>query len=691
MSSRNNHWVRMVLLGFCTMLVLRAQEVSVAGMGWWHGREMRQELLRLHADGPQAPGASVVEDMAFVLLADLEKRGFLKPTIQAVVTDNVGVEQSFVFDANLDTLLPRPLAVAKVRFSVKSGVRYELHEVHFTGLSVLPRAKAEAYFIPARVTPLGGAQDRVYSPAILRRSEGNLQAELLAMGYAESEVHASVVSINDETGQVVAEVDVREGPRWIVSRLVIQGSGAGVMPVKVADWTGRVWSVEWSRELAEWVRREHFRAGYADVHVTVTPHPAPNVQARRLVEAVVKVDAGPKISVGEIRFVGAEHTRNSVMGRRVRLRGGDPLDPVVLEQARQRLARLGVFKRVDLEVSPKEGTERDVIFAVNESPRVDARLLLGYGSYEQVRGGVELAHVNIWGLAHHSRMQLVQSFKSSQGDYTYSVPGLFGEAFDGSARLYGLRREEEAFTREELGVELAVRRRLNWGMDARVGYSYESLNNVANQLTTRLTDQGSVRVSSVSFGLSQDRRDHPLKPRAGWRWYSHLEVAQQELGGEVNYQRWELGVAWHQALGAGRWLHAGWTHGGIATLGYRGDAPVNRRFFPGGESSIRGYQSGEAAPRGADGRFVGADTFMLVNLELEQALTRNWSLVVFVDGLGEATRIRDYPFDEGLFSAGVGVRYNTLVGPLRLEYGHNLNPRSGDADGTLHFSVGFPF
>ena len=78
-------------------------------------------------------------------------------------------------------------------------------------------------------------------------------------------------------------------------------------------------------------------------------------------------------------------------------------------------------------------------------------------------------------------------------------------------------------------------------------------------------------------------------------------------------------------------------------------------------------------------------------MEFEQALTTKWSLVAFSDSIGFAKDLGDYPFDETLFSVGLGVRWRTVIGPIRLEYGHNLNPRKDDPAGTLHFSIGFPF
>jgi outer membrane translocation and assembly module TamA len=65
--------------------------------------------------------------------------------------------------------------------------------------------------------------------------------------------------------------------------------------------------------------------------------------------------------------------------------------------------------------------------------------------------------------------------------------------------------------------------------------------------------------------------------------------------------------------------------------------------------------------------------------------------VAFVDALGSAAQLRNYPFDERLYTAGLGVSYQTLIGPIRLEYGHNLNPRIGDPHGTWQISIGNPF
>jgi outer membrane translocation and assembly module TamA len=145
-------------------------------------------------------------------------------------------------------------------------------------------------------------------------------------------------------------------------------------------------------------------------------------------------------------------------------------------------------------------------------------------------------------------------------------------------------------------------------------------------------------------------------------------------------------------LGGGRLLHLGAMQGVTFTWGGTANQlPFNKRYFPGGANSVRGYVEGEASPLDGNGQQLGAETFTQLNLELEQLLTKTWSVVAFIDTVGFAQHRADYPWDEVLSSVGGGLNWRSLIGPVRLEYGYNLNRRSLDPVGTLHFSVGFPF
>jgi outer membrane protein assembly complex protein YaeT len=669
--------------------------LRVTGLGWWQNRDLRFSLERLlGAQLGETVEVDAIEDAAFLLVSALEQKGFLKPVIEIEFTPVSGAPQRFTFDTTLATPLPRPLAAKAVTFRVAKGVRYVVNEVQIEGLTAFPVKVARGYFRPEQALFVAG-EARAYTPARLNRAVDALLDEFRQRGYAEAQVLAKEVRIDDRTGQVALTIAVVEGPRWDVAALRFEGAEASQVPVDLgAHFRHRPWSALWQQDVRARVRQLFWQRGFPDVTVTLAARTGVESACVKPVEVTATIAPGPHVTVGQVRFEGNVRTKESVLRRRVQAVAGGPLDPLKFEQARYELSRLGVFTAVDLRYEPADGEVRNPVFLLKEGRQWDASLLAGYGSYEQARAGVELRQLNLFGRAHQTRLELVQSMKGSRGEYTYTVPELFGASVDGTAKLFGLQRQEESFLRQEFGATVALKRPLPWfKIDASVGYTFQSLRNRDNVLGTSGVDPTTVDVGSIDLGLTSDRRDNPLRPRRGYRWFTQVEYASRYLGGQPDYQRLVAGAAFHTAWGSGRWIHLGVTHGVITTQGAGNDRllPVNKRFYPGGESSIRGYGEGEAAPRGADGLFLGAKAYLLANLELEQALTTNWSVVVFTDALGATARLASYPFDEKLYSAGLGLRYHTLIGPVRLEYGRNLNPRPGDPSGTLHFSVGLPF
>src|SRR6266540_151355 len=104
--------------------------------------------------------------------------------------------------------------------------------------------------------------------------------------------------------------------------------------------------------------------------------------------------------------------------------------------------------------------------------------------------------------------------KSSRGEYSYTVPELFGESIDGTARVFGLQRQETSFLRQEYGGNVSLSAPVRWiGANASIGYTYQSLRSLYNTLETRSADNQQVNAASVDLNLVRDRRDNPLRPR----------------------------------------------------------------------------------------------------------------------------------------------------------------------------------
>jgi outer membrane protein insertion porin family len=670
--------------------------LKISGYGFL-GQFRLKQMLRLLQVGETRPeyfDANYIEDAVLLLASHLGDEGYLRPVITADLTLEDEDVVSYVWDEPVEEPLPRPLAVRAVRFRIEKGVLYHFEKLEFTGLQSIPEKKARSYFIET-----GGLfslkRNRTYSPDALKRSADNLADQLHQLGFQNASVVATNLSVDAKTGRVVTRVEVREGPRFIVRSVSQQVYfGTATEPAESrTNHPGQPYSKVWEQDYAQGVRTNYFRQGYPDTAMDIRILGRTVATNEVLLDLNAVVKTGLRIRVGEVGFTGNKRTRDEVLERRLPLNEGDWLNRIRAEQGRYRLSRLGVFDSVQLKYEPVDEQTRNLTYELNEGKQIDVSLLFGYGSYELLRGGVQLDQYNVLGRAHHQRLKLVQSFKSSNADYTYTMPEFFGENMDVFFTGSGLRREEVSFTRLEYGGGAGIRKYFrNLHTDVSTRYNYQILE--ARDADSDLEEVGlrNSRAAAIITDINHDRRDNPLYPRRGYKLFANFEIASDYLGGDVDYQRLDFAAAWHWPVSDAQWVHAGFSHGLVAAIGDTAeDLPFNRRFFPGGENSVRGFQEGEASPRNADGKIVGAETYLLGNVEFEQGLTPKWSVVGFVDAVGFAQQLQDYPVNETLVSAGGGLRWKTFIGPVRVEYGHNLNPRRGDPAGTLHFSLGFPF
>jgi len=667
-------------------------KLKVSGYGFMGDLKLKNLLKLIKGDKTnEFFNANFIEDSVVVIFSGLQRDGYLRPEIIARVTMDDGERQTFRWRTTLGEPLPRSLRARSVHFRIHEGARYHYREIHFEGLESIKPDDALGYFVDTRGLLKLNA-NRIYTPSKANSSASGLQQALERDGYRNATVTLTNVARDDVTGDVDVTVRVHQGPRHLVRSVQVEevsDLATNVLRTRQIR-TNQPYSRLWLQDFEQQLVLRRLKEGYPDARAIVTTQRAvTNEQVN--IDLLAQVQPGPKVNVGQIRFVGEKETKESAMRARIPLKPGAPLDRTAAEQGRFRLARLGVFDSVEMRYDVVNDQTRDVVYEVEEGKSLDFSLLAGFGSYELLRGGIILDQYNFWGLAHHSQVKLVQSFKSSSGDYTYTVPQ-FRWGSDLFFTASGLRRDEVDFTREELAASIGARRRFEpIATDASLRYSYQYLSAADADF---VSDVGvaNARVAAAILDLRHDRRDSPITPRSGYKLYSNLEIASAALGGEVDYQRVELHGSYHVPISKDRWLHLGASHGAVFVVGTSAEnLPFNKRFFPGGENSIRGYQQGEASPRNAAGKLIGAESYLGGNIEFEQALTPTWSIVGFFDVMGVARDSGQYPFNELLYSAGGGLRWNTVIGPVRLEYGYNLRRRSHDPAGTLQVSIGFPF
>jgi outer membrane protein assembly complex protein YaeT len=671
--------------------------VRVSGFGLLGNRELARLLRNFQPGGKMPPviDRSFVEDAALVLLARATEEGFLRARLRADFGMLDGLQQHFVWTNALEVTLPRTFAAHAARFKLEAGVRFHYQDIRFEGLKATSEREATGYFVSGEVL-LNLHRNRVFSPRSLQSSLAALRETYARAGYQSAVVTTNQVLLNESSGAVNVTVTIQEGLPTIVRSVAVsvydevqdQPEGHHTLtPNKpYSDW--------WRQETSQKLQAAQYIKGFPDATVVLSELGRQTNAASIQVDLAARVQTGPKVTLGEVVFHGNQRTKTSVLESRVKLKAGEPLNRVAAEKSRQRLARLGVFESVGLSYDVVSETERRVVYELKEMKPLSLSTLAGYGSYELLRGGLEFQDRNLFGLAHNLRLRGIQSFKSSQGDLLHTVPEFLAENMELSLQGSGLRREEVSFTRVEYGGSLGIQKRLA-PLQTEVGlrYNYEFLNALhIAAASPEVLGVEEARSAAFVLELNRDRRDHPLLPRRGSRLFSRAEFASANLGGNVDYQRFIFGASYHLNLRGGRLLHLGVTQGLTFTWGGTPDQlPFSKRFFPGGSDSARGYQEGEASPLDANGHQLGAETYTLGNLELEQLVTKSWSIVSFFDAVGFAQDRANYPWDEGLYSIGGGVRWRTPLGPVRLEYGHNLHRREHDPVGTLHFSIGFPF
>ena len=689
-------------LGFALALAaggLRAQSnLRVEGLGWIGNRAMDNRVAFLLDVAPGEPAeldATLLEDAAFLLLEQVKRRGFLRPSVIGRFATEGG-EREARWEVTHSIRLAPDFVAEEAVLEIEPGPRYFYKSVAVSGVEALEAEEVERFFIPGGALFTGKA-DRAFTPENFERRVNRLLGALRDLGYRSAEVTKREARRDDATGAVRVEVRVAEGPLHRVGRVTVAEVGAEgaraerepppEMVARDADGRRPVFTPEWEREWRGRLRAEAYRDGHPDAEVTVErvdtrEGGGPEAEVLRDLRFVVR--PGPEVVLSGVAFRGDPETRRSMLRRRAELAEGGPLNRIAVGGARRELLGLGIYRDVDVRFEETAPGQRRAIFELTPNERRELQLLGGWGSYELARAGFRWVHRNPWGRAHRYEVDVKQSFRARRAEATYRMPSVFGTRAPVYARTgYGFR-EELSFDRERWGVAVGT----SFG-PGDSGFRWSAEYGLSREDADRDNDTGGFEtleqatVATLALRVSRDRRDSVFAPTSGHRVFASYEIAGRWLGSQANYQKLEVG---------GSRLH---TAGRFGTVFSAGEAeeniPFNVRFFPGGENSVRGFTDGEASPLDADGDEVGAETYALGNLELEQRVTPDFSVVVFADA---AVVGRDGFFEaetDLLWSVGAGLRYQTLVGPVRLEYGHNPRPREDDPSGTLHFSVGFPF
>lgn len=690
----------LLCLAFCVACVGYLSDVSahakveVTGMGYLKSRAINQRLRFLRDVIPgEKLGVAVLEDSAFLIIEQLKREGYLRPALAGRFATG-DVVTTARWEADYSVQLAPHFTAEHAVFTLLPGVGYFYESIEVEGVDVIPAERLSRYFM-AQGAWYHRQSSRVFTAANFDRRMGRVLSALEDMGYRSVRLVDSDAVLDEMTGSVQAVVRIEQGPLHRVGQaeaLLVNADGE-IEKVRDLHQSGLRYTRDWEREQARLLRNEVFALGYPDARVTVAVDPAVENALGELEHSVqFKVVLGVHVTLAGVRFEGDDGTRRSALYKRIDLETDVPLNLLDVREARRRLIGLGIFSEVDVAYEPEDGAEREVVYSLTPTLRQELRLLGGWGSYEQARAGIKWEQRNPWGAGHRYNVAVKKSVKSTEANATYSVPQVFASEITGYVKAEHRDREEISYDYTTCSVAFGGSIFLpNLGilLTAEYGIADEDVDRDDEDL---FDSKDSATVASLLLRASFDRRNHFLQPSSGYHLFASYKLANQALGGQVNFQKVEGGMSGHLPLTNSTVLHVG-ARGGV--MYSDGDSsnhiPFVERFFLGGENTVRGYREGEASPLDDKGNEIGAEAYVLTNVELEQRVMSDLSLILFYDGV---TNSRDGVFKGGsefLYSVGLGMRYQTVVGPLRLEYGYNPDPRDTDTHSSWHLSVGFPF
>ena len=201
-------------------------------------------------------------------------------------------------------------------------------------------------------------------------------------------------------------------------------------------------------------------------------------------------------------------------------------------------------------------------------------------------------------------------------------------------------------------------------------------------------------ISSLHAEVGYDGTDHPLDATEGSRLRVTSELSPTWIGSEFDFLSFEAEARHYLSLGPG--VLAGRIQGAVVLpfgVTSSDEIPLPRRLFAGGGGSVRGFEYQKLGPLDASDEPVGGTTRVLASLEYRFPIVAPVGGVVFLDGGHVNLDPLHVEPSEFRYSAGVGVRIATPIGPLRADFGYVLNPShdSEDDRGRLHFSIGQAF
>jgi outer membrane protein insertion porin family len=526
---------------------------------------------------------------------------------------------------------------------------------------------------------------------LLAEDARTLRDALRERGHVDAKVEAVA---REGGGQLSVLFRVEPGPATLVKEVTIQAAlpPGQEVATELRLRGGQPYRV---RDLAadrNAVTTAYRNAGYLEV--TVEPSLFFS-EDRTGVTVVFQVVPGPRAEAGEILVTGLERTREEVVRREIPLESGGPLSLEKLLDAQRRLTGLGLFERVSVTPLESERATRDLLVSLSEAPVTTIAYGVGYSERDSFRGSVEVTRRNLFGLDRTLTAFARVAFRGQRFVLSYREPFFRGRRRDFFGTAFYDDEDRTTFDFTRLGGIAQTTRRLGEtrAVILRLTYQATDVFNVEVPLEEIDRQFRTYTLAGPSASFVMDNRDNPLDARSGHFLSADLLFSLRVMGG-AQFAKSFLQAARYTRLRRELSLAVSGRVGLAATFGESvpDELPLPERFFAGGDYTIRGFEIDTAGPLevGTNGELfpTGGNGLLLGSAELRRDLGRALTLAAFFDLGNVYPLVSDISLSDLRYTAGLGLRYRTPLGPVRLDWGVKLNPRPGESGYRFHLTVG---
>ncbi len=595
------------------------------------------------------------------------------------------------------------LGTARVTFTINEGDKVEIHSVKFEGNAAVSTkdirkvVKTKPKNLLSFITKGG----RLNTEA-LEQDVAAIRELYQSRGYIDVAVSAPRIDRIDS--RVDVTFTISEGIQYHVGKVSYSGAlvftqDELVRNVKIK--TDEIYSPQALRADVRVLQDLYGSRGYIDFQAGADTSPG----GAGVINVAYRFDEGVQSYVEHINISGNTRTKDKVIRREVAVAPGDIYNTVRVDASKERLKNLNYFSRVDSFPSDTLVPGRkDININLEEKRTGSLNFGAGFSSIDNLLGFAEVTQGNFdimnWpsltGGGQKFRMRAQYGTKRKDFVISLTEPyfldykiSLGGELFYRDASFVSSVYDERRY-----GFDLNSRKALNQFTFVRFGYRIEDvdIHNVAVDASDEIKKEAGARLQSqISSGITYDTRDSLFLTRKGGRIDLQTYVAGGPLGGNVQIYGFDLEGSKYFKLPWDTILTLNGQVANVSTWGSGSEVPIFDRLYLGGANNLRGYNYRDVGPKDSKGEPIGGSSLIRATVEYTFPLVEKVRGAVFYDAGSVSSS--SYKFGGNFSSdAGLGLRLDLPIGPIRIDYGIPIaSGSSNGSGGKFNFNIGYQF